>query len=99
MDDRDQLNAWFGRYREALPDPEPSAGFTPGLWARIEARRRESQRFVVVARRMLAAASTLGLALGLLVMSPESGERTQPTLTASYVEMLAEVEGTGAYGK
>lgn len=98
MEQPDQLSAWFGRYREAMPDPEPGPGFTPGLWAKIDARRRESQRFALMARRMLAAAGTLGLALALLVVSPVASRQDEPALTASYVEMLVEVEGTGAYG-
>jgi len=35
----DKLNSLLARYREACPDPEPSANFTPQLWSRIEARR------------------------------------------------------------
>lgn len=36
MDDLEQL---FAAYREALPDPEPSSAFTPGVWSKIETRR------------------------------------------------------------
>ena len=34
-----RLDEWFAAYREACPEPEPSAGFMPRLWARIEGRR------------------------------------------------------------
>ena len=35
----DKLNSLLARYRDACPDPEPSAHFMPQLWSRIEAQR------------------------------------------------------------
>jgi hypothetical protein len=35
----DKLDGLWQEYRDACPDPEPSAAFMPGLWQRIEARR------------------------------------------------------------
>ena len=34
-----ELSRLFVQYREALPDPEPTPGFMPGLWRRIDSRR------------------------------------------------------------
>jgi hypothetical protein len=34
-----KLDALWQEYREACPDPDAGAGFMPGLWQRIEARR------------------------------------------------------------
>ena len=39
-----KLDELFAAYREALPDREPSAGFTPELWRRIDQRRRRVSR-------------------------------------------------------
>ncbi len=39
MPDGDKLDALWVEYRNACPDPEAGAGFMPGLWQRIEARR------------------------------------------------------------
>ena len=37
-----KLDELFAAYRDALPDREPSAGFTPELWRRIDQRRKPS---------------------------------------------------------
>ncbi len=34
-----ELDRLFAAYRDAVPAPESSAGFMPGLWRQIEARR------------------------------------------------------------
>ena len=43
----DKLNPLWAQYREACPDPEPTAGFMPQMWQRIEARR-QCHAFVLV---------------------------------------------------
>ena len=40
MGDDERLDALFRAYRQACPDPEPSADFMPRLWLKIEARER-----------------------------------------------------------
>lgn len=42
MDSEQKLDKLFYAFRSANPDPVPSAGFTPGIWNKIEARRRQS---------------------------------------------------------
>ena len=37
-----KLDELFAAYRDALPDREPSAGFTPELWRRIDQKRKPS---------------------------------------------------------
>jgi hypothetical protein len=67
MDQRnDELTSLFARYKAALPDPEASANFMPGLWRRIEARqgvlfrmKRLTQVFVVTAAAMCMLFATL----------------------------------------
>lgn len=41
-EDKDsKLDALLAEYRDAIPDQDVSAGFMPGLWQKIEARRSE----------------------------------------------------------
>jgi len=55
-----KLDTLWAEYRSACPDPEPGAGFMPGLWKRIEARRAAN---LVVFRRLaqVCVAATLAL--------------------------------------
>ncbi len=45
-----KLDELFGAYRDALPDREPSAGFTPELWRRIDQKRKPGYMFGRFAR-------------------------------------------------
>jgi hypothetical protein len=83
MDDLERL---FAAYRETLPDPEPSAGFTPGVWERIEARRSP----VRMLRRLteaLVTVSALATLLAGLFLIPRL--QSSPVYSASYVDVLA----------
>jgi hypothetical protein len=83
MDDLERL---FAAYREALPDPEPSAGFTPGVWQRIEARRSP----VVMLRRLTEALVTVSALVAVLVglfLIPRM--QSSPVYSATYVDVLA----------
>ena len=51
-----KLDELFAAYRDALPDREPSAGFTPELWRRIDQRRRPTLAFGRFARVLSSAA-------------------------------------------
>jgi hypothetical protein len=82
----DELTALFAAYREALPDPEPSAGFMPLMWAKIEARRRTNRRFQSLARRVIAMGGALATAMALLVVTV--APRTSPLYAGTYVEVL-----------
>jgi hypothetical protein len=84
----DELAALFAAYREALPDPEASAGFMPQLWARIEARRRQNRGVRLLARRFVTLGGALATGLALLVLY--FGPQTSPLYTATYVEVLAD---------
>jgi hypothetical protein len=82
MDDLEKL---FSAYRQALPDPEASADFTPGIWRKIEARR-SPVRFL---RRMAEAFVTVAALVTLLI-----GTFLIPSLqrasvySASYIDVL-----------
>jgi hypothetical protein len=84
----DELTALFAAYREALPDPDPSAGFMPQMWTKIDARRRSNRGIQLLARRFVAMGGALATALALLVLilGPQT---TSPLNTATYVEVLA----------
>ena len=84
----DELTALFAAYRDALPDPEASAGFMPGMWAKIEARRRTNWGVRLLARRFIAAGGALATALALLVLVV--GPQNAPLNSATYVEVLAD---------
>jgi hypothetical protein len=69
MDFEQKLDKLFYSFREASPDPEPSASFTPGIWNKIETRRRQS--FVVSwTRNLVAASASLCLVFGLFLITP-----------------------------
>jgi hypothetical protein len=83
----DKLDALWAKYRDACPDPEPSAGFTPGLWKRIEARRASS---LVVFRRLaqLCVGATLALTVIMgLVLIPQLEKA--PLYSTTYADVLA----------
>lgn len=83
--DGDPLAPLFRDYREACPDPEPSAQFTPGLWARIEARRNSS----LWLRRYAEICVAATLAIVLLLTVFVAPKLTQESNYESYVDVLA----------
>lgn len=82
----EKVVALFRAYREACPDPEPSADFMPGLWRRIEARRSST----LVLRRMSQILVTAAAAITLLiavVLIPHY--QNLQVYSASYVDVLS----------
>lgn len=86
--DEERLNALFTTYRNACPDPEPSPGFMPQLWQKIEARERSSTLFGRLARNLVTAALALSSIMALAVSVSHSRANALPP--ESYVEVLAE---------
>ncbi len=87
MPDGDKLDALFVEYRNACPDPEASAGFMPGLWKRIEARRSGNLN---VFRRLAQACVVATLALTVImgaVLIPRLEKA--PIYSTTYVDVLA----------
>jgi hypothetical protein len=86
-DNGDRLDALWAEYRDACPDPEPSAGFTPGLWKRIEVRRASS---VTIFRRLaqvcVGATVALTVIVG-LVLIPRLEKA--PLYSMTYADVLA----------
>jgi hypothetical protein len=83
-----QLDRLFADYREACPDFEGSASFTPHLWQRIDARRGFPLRIRRFAQVVVSASAVASLAMGLFLVTPLS----QPNSSATYLEILDEEE-------
>ena len=79
-----KLDELFAAYREALPDREPSAGFTPELWRRIDQRRKSSFSFGRFAKGFVSAALAFCFAMTVLTWSPS----TNSAYTSTYVDVL-----------
>jgi hypothetical protein len=85
----DKLDSLWAEYRQACPDPEPSANFIPQVWQRIEARRRTSS----LLRRWTEACVMAALTLTLLIAAfliPRY--QRQPVYQSTYADVLAEAD-------
>ncbi len=81
-----KLDALFSEYRQAIPDPEVSAGFMPGMWQRVEARRVANlSLFRRVAQVCVGATVALAVLMG-VVLIPHM--QRLPVYNASYVDVL-----------
>jgi hypothetical protein len=67
--DEQNLDRLLERYSRACPDVAPSAGFMPGLWQRIDARKGFSFKLASYARILAMSAASLCLAAGLFEIS------------------------------
>lgn len=84
MDSEQKLDKLFSAYRSAFPDPAPSAAFTPGIWNKIEARRR--QTFVMSwTRKLMAASASLCFVFGMVLITPFPNGATP---LATYLDSL-----------
>jgi hypothetical protein len=82
----DKLDALWTEYRDACPDPEPSAEFMPALWRRIEEQR--SARTTIFRRvAQVCVMATLALTILMAVVIPRL--QSLPVLSATYVDVLA----------
>jgi len=80
------LDRLFRAYRDACPDPDPSANFMPELWRRIEERQRSVFFLGRWARALVTAAAVLSLAMAAYLYIPHG--RTSTLSVESYVEAL-----------
>ncbi|MGE5571390.1 MAG: hypothetical protein ACM3S5_20340 [Rhodospirillales bacterium] len=78
----DRLSELFAEYRAVLPDPEPSATFSPGLWEKIDARRSFAYSLRRLARGLITAAAAVCMLMGFYLTRPEPSYYT-------YLEVLA----------
>src|SRR3954454_7583415 len=79
-----KLDELFAAYREALPDREPSPGFTPELWRRIDQRRKATFSLGRFARGFVTAAAAFCLAATAVTWSPSMNTM----YTSSYIDVL-----------
>ncbi len=83
----DKLDALWAEYREACPDPEPSAQFMPNLWQRIEARRvATTSVFRRLAQVCVVATAALTVIMG-VVLIPQFQKAL--VYSSNYVDVLA----------
>jgi peptidoglycan biosynthesis protein MviN/MurJ (putative lipid II flippase) len=81
-----RLDKLFAAYRAAVPDPELSAAFMPGLWQKIESRRSGNMRvFRRLAQVCVGATLALTVVMGAFVI-PHLEKL--PVYSASYVDAL-----------
>ena len=84
MELEQKLDKLFAAYRSAFPDPAPSAAFTPGIWNKIEARRR--QTFVMAwTRKLMVASASLCFVFGIVLITPFPNGATP---LATYLDSL-----------
>ena len=67
-----KLDELFRAYHAACPEVESSANFVPGIWQKVEARRRSSI-LQLWTRNLIAASAALCLLFGLFLISPVPG--------------------------
>ena len=79
-----KLDDLFAAYRDAFPDREPSAGFTPELWRRIDQRRKPNFTFGRFARGFVTASLALCFAMTAITYSPSINS----VYTATYIDVL-----------
>src|SRR5262245_36278777 len=83
----DKLDALWAEYREACPDPEPSANFMPRLWERIEARRvATASLFLRWTEVCIMATLALTLMIGSFLIPRY---QRAPVYGSTYVDVLA----------
>lgn len=82
----DELDSLFTAYRNALPDPEPSGEFTPGIWRRIESRRSPVRLFRRLVEGLVTAAALTTILIGTLLI-PKL--QRSPVYSATYVDVLS----------
>jgi anti-sigma-K factor RskA len=87
-----ELTALFAQYREVLPDPEPSANFTPRLWQQIEARRSTTRQVKRLAQGFVTAAAAVSLLIGVFLSLPQ--KPISSFYSATYLEILAADQGS-----
>lgn len=83
----EQLNRLLKSYGSCFDEVEPSAAFTPGLWAKIDQRRSVPVWFRRMAQGFVTAA--LALSVTLFVLSSGQEPRDNPDAYRPYVENLA----------
>ena len=80
-----QLDELFVEYRQACPEVEAGANFMPGVWAKIEARRKSETWFWRMANSFASATVVMVLILGVLLY-----RNPNPLPQRAYIEKLTD---------
>lgn len=80
----DGLSRLFATYRQMMPDPQGSANFMPGVWAKIDQRRASTNWFGRFAKGLVAAAVAAYVILAMISATPAD----QGFLNGTYVDAL-----------
>ncbi len=89
-----KLRNLFDAYGAACPDPEPTAGFMPGVWNRIEARRGSLAMLKRLAAATVVAAAAAALVMG-VVLIPQY--KNHEIYSATYVDALMDDTDLAAF--
>ncbi|MEP7354825.1 MAG: hypothetical protein ABI824_16470 [Acidobacteriota bacterium] len=84
----DKLSALFVQYREACPDVDAGADFMPGLWQRIESRRKETT-FVFRRLAQICVMATAVLAILITGVLMPASSASDLFYSSSYAEVIA----------
>jgi hypothetical protein len=87
-DDEVELDRLFAAYREAVPAPEPGPAFMPGVWAKIDSRRRYAKMLRRLTGLFVASAAALSLMMAIYIARPPES----PADLTTYVDTLDEDE-------
>jgi hypothetical protein len=85
--DEERLDVLFRAYRDACPDPDPSANFMPNIWARIESRQSVTFSLRRMASAFVTAAVALSIAMSVYLALPHSNPNYY---SQTYIEALAD---------
>lgn len=85
----DKLDALWVEYRAAVPDPDASPSFMPGLWQKIEARRAETAMSVFRRWAQICVMATLAVTILLSVVLLPGSQNNEVFYSGSYVDILA----------
>ncbi|MBM3762942.1 MAG: hypothetical protein FJW36_22170 [Acidobacteria bacterium] len=80
-----QLDELLGCYRAACPEIEPGANFMPGVWARIDVRRKSEQGIVRWATWFAMVAAMFVMVLGIMMY-----RNPNPLPQRAYIEKLTD---------
>ncbi|MDX2268708.1 MAG: hypothetical protein NW208_11425 [Bryobacter sp.] len=80
-----ELTALWGSYRKACPETDAQPNFMPGLWQRIEERRKKEAWIFRWANAFAATAAVVALVSGAMFYS-----KPAPVPQRAYIEKLTE---------
>lgn len=80
-----QLDELFRQYRAAVPEVDASPNFMPGVWARIEARRKSEQGLLRWVHVFAAAVTVL-----VIVLTAALYQLPTPMPQRAYIEKLTD---------